>query len=1030
MPKTPASPASNSNPNPNSKLKRRREIRTCEYCYHHKLKCDRAQPCNTCVRRKHECIYQFQKKASFKDREDHFATLSVSPSHNGQFGSHILPHVLSSDVANSGNTSGIAISHNEQEEEKHHIVKNNPDYSKPEMTFVSNIINTPIYYSRAFFPYLEPSLNRMMLFKMSEMGDTGRVNTDFSHTGTYDFQRFSTPSTNALAQLVEEYPKKEYFDDTIYLYWDYIHPLIPVVDRKTTMVKYIKFWEDFRNPIEPKFDIDSGVLFLAMLLAVNTAFEISEKNNNEKSPTFSMQKTKLFDTFEKFKLIFGFRTNPNLAYIQSSIILFQSSCIYYMGIFTYTSAISRQAEFMGLHRDPLLHDVQPNKKNMREVEVRRQTWHFVRILDTAASVVSGMSPHMIMTNASAKFPSKREYNPETKKFDGQLNPFKVFAICRFKCSLVMETISHFLNSDFSSDNERILRWEGIEQTVSALYQDINNLIKDIFSCEKNPKYSKELLRWLVANASFECHRVYLLHRACDRRPYSHQNRVILKPINAAKVELTKLSQASSNKDFFDQVLTIRMPYYDSVVEVCILLLYEVIIRVSLPPELAKFKWFTKNANPFQYIYFVMRDIFHYPNKVYNFESLPKEVKNLIHDDTLMKQQGDVRKYVVNQCLDSLAVLKNFWVEPISDMMNFLCELRKYVIYATSNNSNENSSSSNMSKGKSKENGEMQSASNTAAEKSNDIANNSNSLNIDGDVNGETVSKDSENYEDLDALLNSDFQMDKYKNIIDMLSVMNKEQSLNNTPNQFQGIGADSIDSDASDSTTPGIKPNGASSHPDSRIGSFNSPIQSTNNVPQAVPTPGRQYTPSGLHNNSQIQSSFLTNSGTPSSSMGHSILPVQHPSQSPQPPMPLQHQMLQQYPHQPQHHSPHPYSLQVPNTVNYGEMNGAPQIPLQSVHPHYPPTMEQQVQQMQQMRHMQHMQFQPHASPQPHGSPYPPMQQSPYPYLPRAQSGMGTPISYISMPPHPHTNGTTGNGNINGEQPRPDYPDATNGLYQ
>ncbi|SCU87417.1 LAMI_0D06018g1_1 [Lachancea mirantina] len=45
-------------------IKRRRVIKSCKYCYEHKLKCDKVKPCNNCVRLgvTHECIYGFNKK--------------------------------------------------------------------------------------------------------------------------------------------------------------------------------------------------------------------------------------------------------------------------------------------------------------------------------------------------------------------------------------------------------------------------------------------------------------------------------------------------------------------------------------------------------------------------------------------------------------------------------------------------------------------------------------------------------------------------------------------------------------------------------------------------------------------------------------------------------------------------------------------------------------------------------------------------------------------------------------------------------
>lgn len=234
--------------------------------------------------------------------------------------------------------------------------------------FTSTNDKSSLYYSRAFLPYLEPSLNRICLFKMSEMGESGYTKNDFSHVGTYDFQKFGLQLS--FKTLAQQYPLKEEFDEIVDIYWRNIHPIIPVIDKETTMAKYHEFWNLFNDKEKQVFDIDSGVLFIAMMLAVLTSLEVVEKDA-ERLRNIKERKNRAFETFEKFRLIFGLSTNPNLVYIQSSIIILQSSCMYYLGIFTFTAVIARQAEYMGLHRDPILHDIIPNKKSVRQSQIRR-----------------------------------------------------------------------------------------------------------------------------------------------------------------------------------------------------------------------------------------------------------------------------------------------------------------------------------------------------------------------------------------------------------------------------------------------------------------------------------------------------------------------------------------------------------------------------------------------------------------------------------------------------------------------------------
>lgn len=690
------------------KLKRNRKIRTCEYCYSHKLKCDRNSPCSTCIRTKSECVYhfkQFKKENGDESTAKSKKSLKVESHGQGDF-----------------------------EETK-------VDNARRKIFFKSSASITPLYYSRAFYPFLEPSLNRVLLFKLSEFARFGLSSVNSKKFRGYDSERFGLN----LDELADEYPKKEEFDDMIDLYWDYIHPLIPIIDRDTTLANYEKFWREFGDKDEPQFDIDSGVLFLSMLFAVKTAFEVNEKNA-KKVEELKRQKNQIYNTFEKFKLAFSNIGNANLSFIQASLILYQSGCIYYIGLFTYTASLARQAEFMGLHRDPLLHDVHPNKDRIKDVEIKRRVWHCIRFLDTATSITAGMSPHMIMTNSSTKFPSKHEYNRETRQFDGELNPFMIYTICSFKSSLVIETVSHYLNSDFSSDEEKQLRWESIAKTVIALYQDIHTLVKEIFSCSNNPKYSNVILRWLVANVATLVHRAYLLHIVCIRRPYSHQNRVILKPFNTPDIGLTKLSRANSNKEFFDKILTIRMPYHPGAIEVSVLLLYETNVRVGMSPELSKFRWFTKSANPFQYIYFVLRDIYHFPTKIYKFTHIPQEIKNFIFDDDLLNCKEDVRKFAVDLSLNALYRLKAQWSAPIVDMMNFLLELRKFIYKSVATRS-------------------------------------------------QSMSNPDNKAESCEAETDSYFEMDKYRSIYNLISTLNEDLSSASNVDPFDSANSFSVENE-------------------------------------------------------------------------------------------------------------------------------------------------------------------------------------------------------------------------------------------
>ncbi|SCW01000.1 LAFE_0D02872g1_1 [Lachancea fermentati] len=69
-----------------SPIKRRRTIKSCKYCYEHKLKCNKASPCDNCVRLKVEeqCIYGFNKGNPLPGKGHQGSTNDVKVAHTNR----------------------------------------------------------------------------------------------------------------------------------------------------------------------------------------------------------------------------------------------------------------------------------------------------------------------------------------------------------------------------------------------------------------------------------------------------------------------------------------------------------------------------------------------------------------------------------------------------------------------------------------------------------------------------------------------------------------------------------------------------------------------------------------------------------------------------------------------------------------------------------------------------------------------------------------------------------------------------------
>ncbi|GMM27527.1 hypothetical protein DAMA08_002430 [Martiniozyma asiatica (nom. inval.)] len=474
--------------------------------------------------------------------------------------------------------------------------------------------------------------------------------------------------------ILKDFPSKTEFDESMKHFWDSVHPIISIVDRNFVEDNYQKFWDGLKAE-EPVMDINFALILLAILYAVHSVMIYCEGSVG-KAHIRKQKKNKLFALYTKMKTKFALEVKSTLHFLTASIIIYHTGSLYYVGMFSAFSTLSRLAEFMGLHRDSLFHHVTPNKLSVVQINQRRMIWHWIRFLDTSTSIQSGLSPHMISINASADFPSKFDFNVKTKNFDGPLNPFRLANIAEFKCGLVLESVIHFLNSDFSNADELQSKWDSTTMTLMTLYSEVGRIIKEIKSCVNNG-YNAKLIRFLVANAGSGVHRVFLLHLASEKKPYFHQNKVIIMP-SKINIQLTKMSKAATSTEFFNKVLTITTPYSDMTIQVMVIYLAEVKHRAALEPELANFRWVARNANPLQHCFFLIRDIYRNPHRIVDLTLLAPEIMSMPLDEGLLNYMGDKRRYALDNCLSVILELVEILPGIIRDVIHFLVELRTFV----------------------------------------------------------------------------------------------------------------------------------------------------------------------------------------------------------------------------------------------------------------------------------------------------------------------------------------------------------------
>lgn len=518
-----------------------------------------------------------------------------------------------------------------------------------------------MYYSRGFMPFLEPTLNKMVLAQMAHL-------TPKPDVLNYDNNEIHAPDND----IVNRFPSKKEFDECLWYYWHAIHPLIPILDQTEIQDNYSIFWEQLERQ-DSIFDINFALLLLAMLFATKSANGFNEMDK-EKSLTMEREKKQIYDLYETIKTKCGLNLEPTFDFLKASVIIFYTGTFYYVGLFSATSMLSRLAEFMGFHRDPLMHTGRPETLSPKELDRRRYVWNFIRYLDTSTSVQSGLSPHMILINASTEFPSKYDYNAETGEFDGPLSPFRLFNIAMFKSSLVLETVIHCLNFDFTSEEDYRTKTNNVTATVMALYRDVGGIIGEILSCRGCPN---ELISFLVAHASGSVHRVFLLHLSGEGRTRLYHNKVISRPVDLG-VKLPKLDLQNVTPEFFKKTLEVDSEYPILIIRILILFVYETKDRVNTPDNLQQYTWFSKNTNPMQYIFFLIRDIYAYPNRHVTIDSLPSEILNFYIPPVLLNYREDLRRFVIDTAFSYLFQFNYLWPDRLLNIMDFLAKLKDFV----------------------------------------------------------------------------------------------------------------------------------------------------------------------------------------------------------------------------------------------------------------------------------------------------------------------------------------------------------------
>ncbi|QLL32910.1 hypothetical protein HG536_0D04320 [Torulaspora globosa] len=170
------------------KITRRRLIKSCKYCYDHKLRCDKGHPCSTCValKKTEQCIYGFSKDL-----------LSVSS-----------PKVASQGIKRTAR-------------------------------------NSVVYKPKYFYPFFASTINEKIL--STDRYDKTALSSAFTRNEIHKFNRSISPLRDIkemLALLPESEAAGLSHADT---YFERVHPILPIISRERVLNAFTEVYESLRS---------------------------------------------------------------------------------------------------------------------------------------------------------------------------------------------------------------------------------------------------------------------------------------------------------------------------------------------------------------------------------------------------------------------------------------------------------------------------------------------------------------------------------------------------------------------------------------------------------------------------------------------------------------------------------------------------------------------------------------------------------------------------------------------------------------
>lgn len=394
-----------------TKQRRRRKPLNCQFCRQRKLKCDRQDPCSTCVKKKrgHMCFYTNKtntiggRVAKSKDLLENGLDAQQTPA---------KPVTAENTIISGGQRLGIPVTVD--------MYKDQAFAQKMEKSGLNETIsklNMDLVEDTSEVESLRQSLGMMKLGSRgnaiyhgeshwgSLFSEAAEVTDFFDEVRKQDGWSTSCvdPATqrhkknlsalsaaeqegsNRLAQILQLLPARPNSDKLVKRYFEACEPLLNIIDEEAFMVDYNQFWET------PE---DTQILWLGLLLGVLSL--ALQSSLDYRLDDAALQR--LTTAWTEWLKGIDHCLEQAMVCVRASMVNIQALvlwvCVQSMGnseaefadvSWTTFGALVRVAQSMGLHRDPAWF-----RMTSEHQEKRRGVWALITAMDVHYSLVEGL----------------------------------------------------------------------------------------------------------------------------------------------------------------------------------------------------------------------------------------------------------------------------------------------------------------------------------------------------------------------------------------------------------------------------------------------------------------------------------------------------------------------------------------------------------------------------------------------------------------------------------------------------------------